>query len=669
MSPHESLAEAVEAPARRAARGPSARPVQNEPASGTGKLINIDNGGTLTDICVIDGAKVYRTKTLTTPYDLSECLFEGLKKASREIYGREDVQALLLSTEYIRYSTTQGTNALVERKGPRLGLITGGTLGEPSLKTDAHSTALFDALIGSRVQTLDLSQEPAALEAALTRAVTGLSSAGANRLVVAVGGPQRSAQERQIKRVLLKKFPQHLLGALPILYSHEVVEDSDDTRRAWTAIFNAFLHPAMERFLYNAEHKLREYRTRNPLLIFRNDGHSARVAKTIAIKTYSSGPRGGAEGARALAAHYRFEHLLSMDVGGTTTDITLVADGAVRTDRHGKVEGVATSFPLCNVQSHGVGGSSIIKVVDGRLVVGPESVGGAPGPACFGLGGKEATITDAFLLGGLLDPASFFGGELKLDPERARAVIGERIAQPLGLSESEAVQRMEAAWTARIAEGLRSLTTVRPDTTLAAFGGAGPFVVCQVAEALGISRVIIPGLAAVFSAFGIGFSDIGHQYETPLARGDAGEIAAAREALIERARRGMFAENAELDQCRLSWTLQREGQPDQPLADAATAPAGQGPASLVLTVVKPITHTTLSGTFGKAGAAAKSAGSRRVQVGGTTQELPLYKVEELPAGATATGPAVLEEAFFTCRLDAGWRFEINEARDLLLTRS
>ena len=166
-----------------------------------------------------------------------------------------------------------------------------------------------------------------------------------------------------MKRRLLRTFPPHLLGALPILYAHELVDDADDARRTWTALFNAFLHPSMERFLYAAEHKLREAHSQSPLLVFRNDGYSGRVAKTIAVQTYSSGPRGGMEGAKALAAHYGFKHLLSMDIGGTTTDITVVAGGEVRTDRRGKVEGIATSFPLCNVESHGVGGSSIIRTL------------------------------------------------------------------------------------------------------------------------------------------------------------------------------------------------------------------------------------------------------------------------------------------------------------------
>ncbi len=644
------------------------------PATSSGKLINIDNGGTLTDICVIDGTQVYRTKTVTTPYDLSKCLFDGLKKASRLIYGDEDVQQLLLSTEYIRYSTTQGTNALVERKGPRLGLIAGGGLALDALRGAGDAAELLDALVGSRVQALPGGLAGEALDAAVTHAVTSLASAGANRVVVVFGGDGRVDGETEVKKILLRRFPPHLLGALPILYSHELVDDADDARRTWTALFNAFLHPAMERFLYTAEHRLREYKTRNPLLIFRNDGNAARVARTVAIKTYSSGPRGGAEGVKALAAHYGFKHLLSMDVGGTTTDIGVVDDGKVRLDARGRVEGVETSFPLSDVISVGVGGSSIIKADGKRIQVGPESVGGAPGPACFGLGGTQATITDAFLLMGLLDPASYFGGELKIDVERARTAIAEHVGRAHGVSEEQAAQDMEAAWVAKIADSLKKFSTITPETTLAAFGGAGPFVACKVAESAGISRVIVPGLAAVFSAFGIGFSDIGHTFAQAVEGADPVAMTVAREALLLQAQRGMFAEGARLEDCTQTFSVllsDAEGERVVP-SDGVTPPASlKADARMVLQleVVKPIAHARITGRFGSAGKPALRDGSRRTLCAGQWQELPLYRIEAQSGSCQAQGPCVLEEAFFTCRVEAGWRFEINEAGDILLSRA
>jgi len=642
-------------------------PASTAPQAGSGKLINIDNGGTLTDFCVIDGGKVYRTKSVTTPYDLSKCFFDGLRKASAAIYGKEDLLQLLLSTDHIRYSTTQGTNALVERKGQRLGLLLSG-LDAADLQKDAQQKDVFAGLVGTRVATLDPKADEAALEVAATQAINKLASEGANRIVIGFGGAQRDAGETRLKKILLKKFPPHLLGAIPLLYSHEVVQDEDDARRVWTALFNAFLHPAMERFLYNAEHRLREYKTRNPLLIFRNDGASARISRTAAVKTYSSGPRGGAEGARALAAHYGFKRLLGMDIGGTTTDISLVEQGSVTTERRGHIEGVETSLPLCKVVSAGVGGSSIISVVDGRIKVGPESVGGAPGPACFGLGGTLATITDAFLVLGLLDPASFFGGELKIDVERARAAIEANVAKPLNLSVEAAADAMQQAWAQKVADSLKDYTKITPDTTLAAFGGAGPFIACKVAEAAGISQIIIPGLAAVFSAFGIGFSDIAHEYEAPLPSSDAAGLKATRELLLERARRGMFAEGFELADCRIETWLQAGEELVALDGDKLPALPKGAQVAMVLRATRVIARASLSGRFGAQGKAAVAAGTRRVTAGGKAAELPLYRVEEQAGGAQAQGPCVLEEAFFTCRIDAGWRFEINESGDILLSR-
>jgi N-methylhydantoinase A len=636
-----------------------------------GKLINIDNGGTLTDICVLDGSKVWRTKTLTTPFDLSRCFIDGLTKASKAIYGQDDLVALLASTDHIRYSTTQGTNALVERKGQRLGLLLTGSLSRESLRNAEHAADLLDALVGGRCVTLDLSQDAEALEMAAVRAINTLASSGAHRVVVAHGGADRLTQETRLKKIFLRKFPQHLLGAVPLLYSHEVVQDEDDVRRTWTALFNAFLHPAMERFLYNAEHKLRLAKTRNPLLIFRNDGHSARVAKTIALKTYSSGPRGGMEGSRALAQHYGFEHLVSIDIGGTTTDIGEVSNGSVREERRGRVENVEVSFPLCNVVSVGVGGSSIIQCRDGKHIeVGPQSVGSAPGPAAFGLGGTQATITDAFVLTGLLDPATFFGGDLRLDVERARAAIAQNVAQPLGVTEEVAAERMEAAWIDKVAQSIHAFTRVTPQTTLAAFGGAGPFVVCRIAEAAGIDRVLIPGLAAVFSAFGLGFSDIEHRYEAPLA--SANDLPATLDELTRRARRGMHAEGFALEDCVVERRLAISGadrDEELPLSETLPQTEPGERLSVALNVRKPISQPALQGRFGSATHAAVEAGQRGVVLAGKRRELPLYRLEDQQPGTRAAGPAVLEEAFFTCRLDAGWQFEFNDAGDVLLSRS
>jgi N-methylhydantoinase A/oxoprolinase/acetone carboxylase beta subunit len=623
-----------------------------------GLLINIDTGGTLTDFCIIDGERIHRTKSVTTPHDLSKCLFDGLTKASRALYGDDDLRRLLLATEHIRYSTTQGTNALVERKGPRLGLLCLTGLDAASLATDSKAGELFEQLVGSRWVGLDASGEDPVLERAAIMAVNQLAAAGATRLVVSGAGPGRADAERRVKHLLLRKYPPHLLGALPILYSHELVADDDDVRRTWTSLFNAFLHPAMERFLYGTEHRLREHKIRKPLLIFRNDGGASRVARTSAVKTYSSGPRGGAEGLRALATHYGFDHVVGMDVGGTTTDISLVESGVVRVDRHGAIENVASSLPLCNVVSVGVGGSSIIRVVDGAIRVGPESVGSAPGPACFGFGGSQATITDALVASGLLDPATYFGGQLALNVHCARQAITRNIAEPLGLGVEEAISRMESAWVEKVVASLRATVNLREDSVLTAFGGAGPLLATRIATAAGLQRVLIPGLAAVFSAFGVGFSDISHEFERGVDPRDAAAVDAARRLLRESAVRAMYAEGIDFEDCQTEekWVNQTESH-----------------ATLVLRASRSVPQARITGTFGERRAQAivdtsASTSRREILCDLERQTLPLLRLEEHSGGFVAAGPIVLEESFFTARIDAGWQIECNPTGDILLSR-
>ncbi len=632
-----------------------------------GILINIDNGGTLTDFCAVDGAKIWRTKSLTTPYDLSKCLMDGLAKMSQIIFGRDDLEALLLATDHIRYSTTQGTNALVERKGPRLGLIVAGGITIASLQQ--ANPELFAALVGERHHVVPAVGDPDRID--VVRAVSELVGRGANRVVVSVGGDAAATVEQIFNRALLKAFPPHLLGAVPILFSCALASDSNAIRRSWTALFNAFLHPAMERFLYAAEHKLRAARSQKPLLIFRNDGGSARVAKTVAIKTYSSGPRGGADGVRHLAAHYGIAQLISVDIGGTTTDVSRVHNGAPREHRYGQVAGVETCFPLADVASFGAGGSSVIHVENGIIKVGPESVGSTPGPACFGLGGTAATITDAFFAGGLLDPGSYFGGAMRIDLERAAAAVVRTVAEPLQLEADAAITAMEEAWAQCVADGVKTYAPPSAGTVLAAFGGAGPFIICRVADKLGINHVIIPKLAAVFSAFGIGFSDISHAYALPLAATQSAST--VKDKLQAQAARGMVAESIDPSHCtqRLSLIV-HHGVAEEviPLGtDALPATPLNAQLTLQLNITHALPHPMLAGQFDGAQHSAKPSGQRTVLVSGKRQSLLLYRVESLAPNSGANGPCVLEEEFFTCRVDADWRFETSDTGDILLSRT
>ncbi len=643
-----------------------------------GIQINIDNGGTLTDACVIYGENVFRAKTLTTPHDLTQCFVEVLREVSKRIYGEPRLDTLLEEVDYVRYSTTQGTNAVVERKGPRLGLILPKGQDPTMLASNESERQLLEILVGDRVAELNLALDEEALDSAVIAVVNELISCGASRLVVSLGGPRLVADETRVKRFTLLHYPRHLLGAVPILFSHQLSDDRDNRRRTWSSLLNAFLHPDMERFLYSAEGVMREHRALNPLLIFCNDGSSSRVAKTTALKTWGSGPRGGMEGARALAGHYRRETLLTMDIGGTTTDIGMVEAGAVRERRWGNLEGIEVSVPLCEVESLGIGGSSIFRVAKGSIQIGPESVGGAPGPACFGYGGKEATMTDAYLLLGILDAESYFGGKLRLDAERAKAAVKENVGKPLGASLDDALVEMDNAYVEKIAKAMANLVRTPESTSLLAFGGGGPISACRVADKLGIHEIIVPHMAAVFSAFGIGFSDIAHRYEAALTDASADQIAAVTEQLIQRARRDMFAEGFDLAECAversLSYALNGE-QGSQSLDGESKLPDSLRQADdlrLQLSATKTIEHFNLGSADNKPAAEATTTRVRVVRLPAAgnllAQRVPLFRYEEIGPGQWGNGPAVVEDEYFTCFVPESGRFLINDNRDLVLNK-
>ncbi|WP_158211529.1 hydantoinase/oxoprolinase family protein [Alkalihalobacterium alkalinitrilicum] len=638
-----------------------------------GLLINIDNGGTFTDVCVMDKEQVIRAKTLTTPFDLTKCFTEVLKAASKEKYGQENLQRILGETEYIRYSTTSGTNSIVQKKGPRLGLILNDDVDRSFLLEGKEEKEMFAAIVGDRVVGISVNDEQSLLETQVVEVVNDLLSKGATRLVVSLSAPSMVEDEKKVRNIILNKYPRHLLGAVPVLFSHEMVEDYDDIKRTWGALINSFLHPGMERFLYNAENVLREYRAKNPLLIFHNDGNSARVAKTNAIKTYGSGPRGGMEGTKALAKHYNIPTLLTLDIGGTTSDIGLVKNDNILEDLYGEVEGIPTSFRLSDLISVGAGGSSIIRVENGRVVVGPESVGAAPGPACFGRGGQQPTITDAYLLMGILDSKSYFGGSMMLDQSRASAAIEGKIAEELGVSLEESLLSMEKAYEQKIAEGLSIYQENEGKSALLAFGGAGPMSACGVAREAGIEEVIIPRLAAVFSAYGISFSDIAHEYQISLKERKPEIIQEKVNQLKTRAERDMFAEGFTLAECKIDVSIGVVSNGELKHIDIADADElfkedkAYDDIQVYLKVVKPIAHAKLQTNVKLEEEKPELVRQQRILLpSGEWQEVPVYNFENMAIGSCGVGPALIEDEYFTCRVLDGWTFRVNENSDIFM---
>ncbi|MEM1141465.1 MAG: hydantoinase/oxoprolinase family protein [Pseudomonadota bacterium] len=633
------------------------------------RLINIDNGGTLTDVWVMDGDRSFHTKTLTTPYDLSSCFFEGLKKASTLLYGQEDLPTLLQTTDHIRYPTTQGTNALVMKKGPAIGLISNVSLPEDLAFESDHEQQMFDSIVGDRVALLGAALEDPDYQNVLTEAVNGLSFGGAQRIVVSFCGDDQLSQERRFRSSYAKLFPRHMLGAVPVLYAGSLSSDRSFKRRSWTAIYNAFLHPSMEHFLFYAENHMRECRASNPLLIYRNDGYAGRVAKTVAVKTYSSGPRAGMESAREYARYYGLTHALTLDVGGTTSDIGLVTDMQVKTVKRGLMEGIPCSHPLTDIVSIGVGGGSVFRVMRESLQVGPESVGGSPGPGCFGLGGKEATITDALLVLGLLCPSTYFGGSMNIDPTLATEVIEQNVARPLGIKVMDAAHRMFDLWASSIAAGLLKVTNATDETALIAFGGGGPMGALAVAEKAGIRRVLIPRLSAVFSAHGIAFSDIAHRASCLLDNTSDSHVSQKVQELRSAVERNMQAEGFELDDCTctLWWIGDESGPVEIPIGGALPDQCKTGaPVELEFTAVRAMERATLPTKRSLDVLEPVVKAHRTMRSSSDEQKpLPLVLIKDQKPGVAGQGPAVIEEPYWTCLVGENWSFSFTLNEDVL----
>jgi N-methylhydantoinase A/oxoprolinase/acetone carboxylase beta subunit len=329
---------------------------------------------------------------------------------------------------------------------------------------------------------------------------------------------------------------------------------------------------------------------------------------------------------------------------------------------------------MSNVHSTGVGGSSIITVEEGQIIVGPESVGAAPGPACFGFGGTSATITDVNLLLGVLDPATYLDGDFALDAERSKAVILATVAEPLGVGLEEALVKMEAAYFATIAKSFAAVIGDPADTTIAAFGGAGPMSACGAARLNNVKTVLVPKLAAVFSAFGISFSDIGRSYEVGLSEPTIEAAQSVHDMLVERAGRDMFQEGHELAACTLQWSLVVEeadgtlvSEAPYTYGDAPAVGAGQ-PASLTLDVTFELPHASLAADTSLASHPAVASGTRQVRSSATeVDEVPVYALLDQKPGATALGPSIVEGTFFTARVLDGWKLDVTAAGDLMLT--
>src|SRR5262245_35287175 len=515
--------------------------------------IGIDVGGTFTDmVAVDDSGRVTLAKAASTPADPSVGVMDGVAALAEAL--AIPAARLLAETERIVHGTTVATNALLERKGARVGLLT--TEGHrdviemrEGLKDDRYNLRMPapEPLVprarrrGVRERLRADGTVEVALDAAsLDRAIAALGRDGVEAVAVCYLHAYRDDRhEAATRRALERGLP----GAYVSL-SSAVLPQIKEYERVSTTVVNAYVGPALSRYLSRLRTRLGEAGYRGPVLIMQSHGGVVPIdeAVRIAAGAVLSGPAGGVAGSRYCAQLLGENHLIPFDMGGTSTDISLIVGGRAQLAGDRGVAGHRVALPSLDIASLGAGGGSIAWVdAGGILQVGPQSAGADPGPACYGRGGTAATVTDANLVLGYLDAGNFLGGRARLDAAAAARALDD-LAGKLGVDRMAAASGVHAVVNTRMAEGIR-LVSVRRGVdprrfALLAFGGAARLHATDVARQLDIGRVTRPRVAAGLSAWGMLATDL--RYE--VVRTHIGDVRRVGAAALRRVFDGMEAE-------------------------------------------------------------------------------------------------------------------------------
>ncbi len=503
--------------------------------------VGVDIGGTFTDaVGVASDGRAFVAKTRSTPGDIDR----GFVDAMAALGERSGLPADQVA--YLAHGTTVATNAIVEGRTARVALVT--TAGfrdtvEIGTQLRAH---LYDLRAPNPPPLVprDLRFEVRERIGAAGEVVTPLDEDE----VETVGAAIRASGAEAIAVVFLFSFlnPDHeeraarLLAAntgLEVTRSSRVAPELREYPRTTTTAINASLLPLVGGYVRDLTVRLAATGVRAPLHLMRSSGGVARGAGAAALPValISSGPAAGVIGAARVAAAAGYPDALTVDVGGTTADVALVIGGEPQLRFRGEVAGHPVALPQIDVGSIGAGGGSIARVdAFGALSVGPASAGADPGPAAYGLGGTEATVTDAHIVLGTLDPARFLGGRAPLDAALAREAITRCVAGPLGLTAEAAAAAVVRVLTANMASALRVISVARGHDprrlALVALGGAGPMHGPAIADELGIDRVIVPRYPGITAAIGLLLADIRHD----LARGFVRVVGPALAADLDR---------------------------------------------------------------------------------------------------------------------------------------
>ena len=493
--------------------------------SGNPSRIGVDIGGTFTDLVWVDEATgaVRVGKLLTTPKDPSQAVEEGVVTLLHEAgAGAAAVRALI-------HGTTLATNALIERKGARVGLLaTAGFRDAVEIGREGRYD-MYDLFIDPPVPLVPRQRRVEVTERVLAdgsvlrpldpvqarAAIAELGTLGVEAIAICL----LHAYRNPVHERALAALCAEILPGVPVSCSSDVVPEIREYERTSTTTANVYVMPLMARYLDDLERKLQELGVPGRLYVMMSAGGIAtpETAKRVPIRLVESGPAAGALAAARSARQVGLDRLLSFDMGGTTAKACVIDRGepllarefeVARADRFKKGSGLPIRVPVVELIEIGAGGGSVARVDRMDLLkVGPDSAGADPGPACYGAGGQEPTVTDADLLLGYLDADFFLGGRMRLDVEAARRAIETRVAQPMGLSVTEAAWGIHRVVNENMAAAARVHGIERGKDLrgypLFAFGGAGPVHAWQVGRILRVPRVLVPYGAGALSAYGL----------------------------------------------------------------------------------------------------------------------------------------------------------------------
>ena len=657
--------------------------------------IGIDVGGTFTDFVVAgEGGRPRFFKTQTTPDDPSIGVMTGLQEAAAA-HGLSPDQ-LLGDTDLVIHGSTVATNTLVERKGARVGLITTDGFRDllemrEGLKEDRYNLRMTPAEpLSARYLRVGVPErvrangvvERSLDEAALVENLEYLVQEGAEALAVCfLFSYLNPSHEQQAAEIIRRRFPDTYTSL-----SHEVIPQIKEFDRLSTTVINSYVGPVFSRYLSRLNERFEAYSQLSDVLIMQSNGGVAPIedSSRMAVRAILSGPAGGVSAAAYIGQLLEEPKVIALDMGGTSTDISLIENGVPHITNEKFEAGWKIAAPMIDIHTMGAGGGSIARVDEGGILhVGPDSAGAEPGPTCYGKGGVDPTVTDASLVLGYLDASNFLGGKASLDPAAAEQSLAEKVATPLSLSNVESAYGVYKVVCTTIAEGIRLMSVQRGvdprEFTIMGFGGASGLHAAEVARQLQVAKVYIPASAPVLSAYGMLNTDIKYDffrsYPVSLDRLDLNELRSIPDELAAQGRDKLSAQGVADEAVEILYSadmryLDQIYEVTVPLPDP-TLPDSEFVAELTANFHRRYEElysynqqdqevrlvTLRVAAVGKLpriaqldrtgdGNAASPVGSRRVYMG-EWREAPTYTADSLPAGAEIAGPAILESDFTT----------------------